>query len=118
MSAMRVQFPLAAPIGGKEMSSGEADAYTITLTNTTKPDFTYGGWYPQDTSSSTYYTSWSYTYPVYYYQVTCPRCKNILWAEQDKITECQGKIGRKACGAKIKAVIEKIDFEIPVVKPK
>lgn len=101
------------------MSSGEADAYRVTITNTAKTGSN-SNYYPHDTwtnpTTSTY--SWSYTYPIYYYQVTCPKCKNTLWAEQDKITTCEGKLARKICGAKIKAVIEQVDYEIPVIKPK
>jgi ribosomal protein S27E len=93
------------------MSSGESDAFTVSITSTLEPTNWY---YPYSTNSYSY----SYTTPIYFYQVTCPKCKNMLWAEPDRITTCQGKAGRKVCGARIKAVLETVDYEIPVVKPK
>jgi|ERR1035437_1870677 hypothetical protein len=62
-------------------------------------------------NSGTYY--YNYTQPpvtVYKYQIICPKvkCGATNWLELDKITPCV------KCKSKLKAVTEKIDFEIPV----
>jgi len=77
---------------------------------------------PLDYLSSNYYNnwstgntmSWSYTTTVYMYQLVCPRCFETNWGEIDKIVTCKGKLSKRACGAKLKAIKEKVDFEVPV----
>jgi hypothetical protein len=101
------------------MSSGEADVVTFTVnSNSTYPID--GEWYKNTSSYNN--MSWSYTSPVYYYQITCPKCRHLNWAEVDKIITCKGETTARnnrtvACKAKIKAVLEQVDYEIPVTKP-
>jgi hypothetical protein len=71
--------------------------------------------YYDRTWTSPYTTTWSYgTTTVYMYQLICPRCFEPNWGEIDAVVTCSGKIGRKTCGAKLKAIKEKVDFEVPV----
>lgn len=102
------------------MSSGEADVITYTVNNTsTWPTNEYDWWnvYP-----ATNTVSWNYTSPVYYYQITCPKCRHLNWAAVDQVITCKGETTARnnrtvACKAKIKAVLEQVDYEIPVTKP-
>lgn len=101
------------------MSSGEADVITFTVNgNHTYPTIGDDWWKTSSTYSNVY---WS-TSPVYYYQITCPKCNTLNWAEVDRIITCKGETqarnNRKVpCGARIKAVLEQVDFEVPVTKP-
>lgn len=99
------------------MSSGEADVinFTIKGNSTINEDW----WKNTSTYSNIY---WNNTNTVYYYQITCPKCNTLNWAEVDKIITCKGETqarnNRKVpCGARIKAVLEQVDFEVPVTKP-
>jgi len=89
------------------MSSGEADAYTLTVNG-----------YTPTVTSTPYYWNYSFSSPhtVYYYQIRCPRCQKMNWAELDKIIECRGEYKRRECGASLKAVNESVDFEVPIEK--
>jgi hypothetical protein len=97
------------------MGSGEADVshLKITATNKTADSNFYPvkdydpNWYIPSTTANYIY---SYTYPVYKYQVRCPKrgCRQYNWLELEKITPCYN------CGAKLKAVTEEPDFVIPV----
>lgn len=88
---------------------------TITVPNTNIPNS--GGIYwdwdkwtaPNPNPIYGYFT---YTYPatIYKYQITCPRCEKFNWLELDKIQVC----ATKKCGAKLKAVSEKVDFEVAI----
>lgn len=116
------------------MSSGEAD-YRIDVSNVTTPPLQsniplrgnsqtnaswdgsyYYDWYPRTTYTS--YVSWTTT--VYMYQLICPRCGKTNWGQIDTVVECSGELKtfgskkRVKCGAKIKAVKEKVDYEVPV----
>jgi phage FluMu protein Com len=109
------------------MSSGEADTFSIKITGEyPEPVQRHGDW----TSSMTTTTEWSPTYwynynwatSIYYYQITCPKCKTLNWAEVDKIVACKGTTQARnnrvvSCGAKLKAVLDTVDYEIPVTKP-
>ena len=64
-------------------------------------------------NTTTYY-NYSYTATIYMYELNCPRCKHRNWGEIDKIIECKGKIGKRNCGAKLKAVSQIVDYEVPV----
>lgn len=70
--------------------------------------------YADNTWTTPYTTTWTYTNTVYMYQLLCPRCSTPNWGELDKIIICKGKIGRKLCSAKLKAIKEVVDFEVPV----
>jgi hypothetical protein len=108
------------------MGSGESDArlldkvHSVEVTATNK-DFTLGSIKLSNTNStsvnstfdtSTGYYNYTYTWPytVYLYQIKCPirACKTMNWLELDKIKPCT------KCGARLKAVSEQADFEIPV----
>lgn len=96
------------------MSSGEADSYHITVDDTSVNNidfFTTPNTWATWTQPS---TTWTFTSPIYMYQLTCPKCKKMNWGELDKIVTCSGKVGRKNCQAKLKAVKEKVDYEINV----
>jgi hypothetical protein len=120
------------------MSSGEADAINVTIKNPintlgAKPTATVesstvgstGTWktfhVDSDSSLYNYSPTWYYTYPyntyIYLYQITCPKCSTMNWAQVDNVVVCQGMLGKKLCGARLKAVIDQVDYEIPVVKP-
>lgn len=101
------------------MGSGEGDAVReITVNNTANTPIGNGitttTAYPYDTYWGTGVSTWSYPYyiTVYKYQIKCPvrACKTRNWLEIDKITPCT------SCGAKLKAVSEQADFEVPVDK--
>ena len=102
------------------MSSGESDVITFTVNNASSYPTIGDEWWK---ATSTYNNfSYSYNYSVYYYQITCPKCQTLNWAEVDKVITCKGEYqarnNRKIpCGAKIKAVLEQVDFEVPVTKP-
>jgi hypothetical protein len=67
------------------------------------------------TQPNTY--TWSYASTVYMYQLICPRCNTTNWGQIDKTITCSGKVGPKSkqyCGAKLKAIKEVVDFEVPV----
>lgn len=98
------------------MSSGETDSYHVVINDKIDPP---SGFNFFTTSNNTWDqwttgTTWTYTSPIYMYQLTCPKCKKMNWGEIDKIVTCSGKIGRKNCFAKLKAVKEKVDYEINV----
>lgn len=89
-----------------------------TTTNAVNPfryyDGGYGGTWQQ--YPYTYYTYPYWSYPsfqatIYKYQIICPRCHTNNWLELDKITMCT----KTKCGAKLKAVINQADYEVPVV---
>lgn len=50
---------------------------------------------------------------IYMYQIICPKqnCGTSNWLELNKVTPCT------KCKSKLKAVTEKIDFEVPVTTP-
>lgn len=45
---------------------------------------------------------------IFMYELKCPRCKTRNWGQIDAIVSC------KKCTAKLKAVSQEVDFEIPV----
>lgn len=65
----------------------------------------FGVWHPYS-----YNISWSSPYTIYLYQIFCPKknCNTANWLKLDTITPCT------KCGAKLKAVMESADYEIPV----
>ena len=96
------------------MSSGEADAYTFTVNSNTTPINDW--WTP---STTTWTTGTSY---IYMYQITCPRCEHLNWGQVDQIITCKGERQarnnkRVSCGARIKAVLDTVDYEVPVANP-
>ena len=107
------------------MSSGEADTFSIRITGDSATTTSYGDWTKTFATSTTEWspTYWyNYNYSVYYYQITCPKCKTLNWAEVDKIVTCKGTTQARnnrtvSCGAKLKAVLDTVDYEIPVTKP-
>ena len=86
------------------------ETYNVAVNSGDPPVYRYDNW--TIPTSSTY--SWSYTTTVYMYQLICPRCFEPNWGEIDKVVTCKGKISKKACGAKLKAIKEVVDFEVPV----
>lgn len=97
------------------MSSGEADAVSITIKgniptgdNYFSPSITEPNYY-WTTGSSTN-LNWTTTIYKFKYQIRCPfkTCKTYNWLELDTITPCT------SCGLKLKAVSEQADFEIEV----
>lgn len=67
-----------------------------------------GDWSPTVTIPNMYY--YSYPTTIYYYQIICPkpRCKTANWLELDTLKECS------KCGAMLKAVKAKADYEVEV----
>ena len=61
-------------------------------------------------TSPNFYNWTVYPTTIYKYQITCPKCKKMNWLELDKIQECS----RAKCGAMLKAVSIKADYEIAV----
>jgi hypothetical protein len=88
--------------------------YTITGSNVSNNLLTW--------SDNTYYPDnypqvYWYTYPqktVYKYQVICPRCSTTSWAEVDETITCTGSFKAGECGARIKVVLERVDYEVEV----
>lgn len=68
-----------------------------------------GEWHPYINWT---YPYWNVTYPatIYKYQIFCPRCETPNWLELDKIEVCT----KVKCGAKLKAVTQRVDYEVPV----
>lgn len=66
--------------------------------------------------TSTYTPSFTYYYgtTIYMYQLICPRCQTSNWGQIDKPVDCKGKLRRKACGAVLKAVSKKVDYEVEI----
>lgn len=105
------------------MGSGEADAirevpiknyYSPSTTTTSNSTINSTFQFDYDWNKYTWpnTTYWTNTIYVDRYQVKCPEkgCKTFNWLVVDRITPC------KNCGAKLKAVIEQADFEVPVDK--
>ena len=107
------------------MGSGEGDAIRITVDTSTLPkqsEITTTNGFTNDwsqTSSPTWYYQYPYynyyvTYPttIYKYQVKCPKsgCKKFNWLELDVTTRCYN------CGARLRAVSDVPDFNIPIQK--
>lgn len=57
---------------------------------------------------------WTYSSTIYMYQLICPRCKTTNWGAIDVVVNCKGKLNRKNCQATLKAVSNKVDYEVPV----
>lgn len=76
--------------------------------------------WPQSDNWNNYYSNWTYTNTIYLYQIICPRCNSQNWGEIDKVVQCKGIIPaakrtrKQICNAKLKAIKEKVDFEVPV----
>jgi hypothetical protein len=95
----------------------DSETYTVTVDSTaiTTPVVDINGTitnsYWWDGYTNYPYTGWTY-YPqtIYKYQIICPRCKTSNWLELDTIVACAGK----KCNAKLKAVTQQADYEIPV----
>ena len=95
------------------MGSGEADVKVVTVNSTAEiglpytkaVDFTNWG------GSNPTYTYWG-TYPttIYMYQIKCPRCKKMNWAQLETIIPCI------KCQARLKAVADVPDYTVPVQK--
>lgn len=88
--------------------------YSITV-DTRTSDSTVKHWWEYDrgttTANFTYPTStWYYSSPIYMYQVFCPvrKCKTANWLQLDTMKPCTN------CGAKLKAVSSKADYEVEV----
>lgn len=92
--------------------------YDVVVSNTTSNGIVNWGdnyWWHNCWSGctcNTYTYKWTYpiTTTVYKYQIICPAkgCGTSNWLELDVITPCT------KCGAKLKAVSEKVDYEVPV----
>jgi len=94
---------------------------SITTTINTPSTTWWDDSYARQWTSGTY--SYTYATTIYMYQLICPRCKTTNWGQVDTVVECKGMLpsrirGRKVveekCGAKLKAVSQPVDFEIPV----
>jgi hypothetical protein len=90
------------PIG----NSINSTEYKITIPSTDTTTWYIGDYPPQ--SNFNYYDI--YPSVIYKYQVKCPKssCKTNNWLEIDKVKPCV------KCGAKLKAVLNEADYEIPV----
>ena len=78
--------------------------------STTNFDYHIGDyWHYPYTWHSWDWSTYPYSKTIYKYQLICPRCGKTNWAEIDKVVVC-------ACGARLKAVTNKVDYEIPVNK--
>ena len=98
-------------------------AYEVEVFNDTN-DFRNNTTYTGFDAWSTAGTStiqWSAT--VYMYQLTCPKCNTMNWGQLNTEITCKGKLpnrirGRKVveqyCGATLKAVTKKADYEVEV----
>lgn len=86
--------------------------YTVVTTGTTTKDSTTYYPYKYNNNVSNNLGYWWYSTPeyIYLYQVKCPKrgCKANNWLQLDRVTPCT------KCGAKLKAVSDKVDFEIPI----
>ena len=87
------------------MSSG--DIWEVQVSNTS--DTYYNPW-DVGTPNYQYYSTFTWPQTIYKYQISCPKCNKFNWLELDKIVECTGK----KCGAKLKAVSTKADYEVAV----
>lgn len=96
----------------------EDKVYSLDVSNvSTSFNFDYNGdWWKDTTSPYTIIgnSTFSYTNTVYMYQLICPRCKTTNWGQVNQVVTCSGKVGRKACTAKIKAIKDVVDYEVPV----
>ena len=82
----------------------EYDYFSVTVPNSSyigDPVLTYQNY-------TTWPTYWTYPTTIYMYQITCPKCETMNWMQLDKVTPCT------KCKSKIKAVTEKVDYEVPV----
>lgn len=88
------------------MGSGESDVRYIGVANTP----TYNSAYDVIGNNTSTVNSFYYDYHIYLYQVKCPKrsCKTNNWLQLNVITPC------RKCGARLKAVNEQADFEVPV----
>lgn len=91
------------------MGSGESDARIISIdtTNTTSPVNNWNYWYYTVPSTTNWYPN-----TIYMYQIQCPKktCRKFNWAQLDIVIDCVG------CKSKLKAISEKVDYEVPVNK--
>lgn len=81
--------------------------YTITVPNTWDGNYIY-----PTTTTGTTSTIWYSGNTIYMYQIFCPKrsCKKANWLQLDKPQACHN------CGSILKAVSEKVDFEVEVSK--
>lgn len=96
-----------------------AYATSSSVTNTTSSYYPYTDVYRFD-----YPNNYTYVWPtvstVYKYQLICPRCSTSNWGAIDETVTCKGLVrapkARKStdCGALLKAVNKKVDYEVPV----
>ena len=88
--------------------------YEIQVNNnsvTTSDSYTGDWWNPTTTPTYPQYTYWyNYSPTIYMYQIKCPKCQTMNWAQLDTIKICTGN----KCVAKLKAVSNQADYEIPV----
>lgn len=91
----------------------DSNIWNITVdTNTYTPSTTYpigDNWY---TEYPLQYNYWTGTYPttVYMYQIKCPSCNKMNWAQLETTIECK----TSKCKAKLRAVTAKPEHIIEV----
>lgn len=96
------------------MGSGESDVKTVLVQTNSTAEVTVP--YTKLDSNNWNYSSPTYTYwstwptTIYMYQIKCPRCKKMNWAQLDTITPCI------KCQARLKAVADVPDYTVPVQK--
>ena len=79
-----------------------------------EPKYHNNGFVTTGTSTGSTIT-WNPPVTVYRYQVTCPKCKHLNWAELDTVIWCAGKTKKGECNARLRVVSEVVDYEVAVV---
>ncbi len=98
-----------------ETNHGDWTASLTALTvnnnsNTYSPTISVGGnsTYGYYSNGTYYYYPYYYPTTVYMYQIRCPRCRKMNWAQMDTIVSC------KKCSAQLRAVSKRVDFDVEV----